>query len=103
MLSENLNNLVSELSSLMQTCDMQAIGKKAFQVASCNRIDTQSSQDIEIERILEKMTCEPLDDKLSLLPLLFAAQNTIQGRKLEIQNLERYHSKEREKHHENNI
>lgn len=91
MLSENLKNLVSSLSSTTKTCDMNAIGIKCMHIARRNTILEMTSEDHEIERILERIACEPLNDKLSLNPRIFAAQNQIQAKRKEVANLERYH------------
>lgn len=68
-----------------------------MQVANYSRIDQYEGDiDCAIDRKLTEIALEPLNDKLSLNPRIFAAQNRILSRRLEVENLERYHSETRE-------
>ena len=76
MLNKNLNNALSEISSLMQTCDMKEIGTHCLWLVE-HKMEEHTLNDCRIFSWLVYMKNEQLNDRLSLEPKLFAAINQI--------------------------
>ena len=77
MLSENLNNAVSQISSIMKCCNMDKIGIRCLKISNNRFKNNNSPDDCRIFSYLMQMKNEPLNDRLNLSPRIFKAIDII--------------------------
>jgi hypothetical protein len=82
-LNTNLNNAISEISSIMKSCDINFIGYVCLKIVENSDklllgIYLTKGEQLKIKNILISMKSENLNNKLSLSPKIFTAVDKIQ-------------------------
>jgi hypothetical protein len=76
MLSENLNNAVSNISSILKSCDMKKIEAHCLALIM-RKMENNTPDDCRIFSYLISIKNEPLNDRLSLPSGIFCAVDKI--------------------------
>lgn len=101
IISANLNNSISKISSIMKSCNMQYIEDICLKIARNPIIIPldipimTAGEQSEIDYTLDCMSKEPLNDKLNLRPKMFAAVQEYSERRTRVKALETIHNNNR--------